>query len=72
MPGLDGAHAGLFGADLVGAGDNEIVLGGEDDVAVFADDFGPEVPKRRFSRALGELQVDDSFPRGSGGDGNQC
>ena len=70
MPGLDGTDGGLFGADLVGAGDNEVVLGGEDDVAVLAHDFGPEVPEGGFSGAFGELQVDDSFPGCNGGDGN--
>ena len=70
MPGLDGADAGLFGADLVGTGDDEIVLGGEDDIAVFAHDFGVEMPEGRFSGAFGELQVYNSFPGGDGGDGN--
>ena len=67
---MDGADAGLFGADLVGAGDNQIVLGGEDDIAVFAHDFGVEMPEGWFAGTFGELQVDDSFPRGDGGDGN--
>jgi hypothetical protein len=54
---LNGADAGLLGADLMSNSDNQIIGTCKDDVTVFAYNFDVEVEAGCFSGASSKLQV---------------
>lgn len=71
MSRLNLTDAGFLAADLVGASDDEVVLGSKDDIAIFAHDFDIEMPEGRFPGAFGKLKIEDSLPGGDLGDGSE-